>query len=521
MSRAPAPSLAANAVVTMLSRLLYLATRLLLPPLVLSFIGLEEYALWSTAFVLIMYIGLADAGFANVYVRFVARYHARGQQRAINRLLSTGVFTLAGLAAAVMLLLYCGIDLLLATLAIPAAQWDTARVLILGTAGMFLLDLSLGAFCYLLHGLQRMREEQTVAIIGYTLELLAIAGLLFAGCGVYSLLIAFVLRYGFSLLAFMSLARRMLPGLSVHPRHYDRRMLRHFLGYGSRVQASALVSTLLVTLDRSLAGLLFGHTAIALFELAGKLPLSAISIPAVISRVTMPAASQLQAEGAADQLPRLLGSSTRYCALLAAVPLGFMAAFAAPLGHVWLGSDDPLLAQLPVLLVLAAFAAQLHIMTGPGSAIFRALGQVRNEFIYHGLRVVLLAIALLTGFALFGCEPITLAAGLAAGNAAAALLYLVHNQRRMRLSFAALVQRSLLPAALPWAVAALLLPLWPETLAASTRLSGLVSLAGLGALYLLLLLPLFWWLVLDTEERGRLLAWLPGRLAPALREKTA
>ena len=97
------PDVAGNAGIAMFASAFYLVSRLMLPPLVLSHISLMEYGLWSACFVLIMYIGLSDVGFSNVYVRFTARYHARGDIPAINRLLSTGMITLTGMALLVLL----------------------------------------------------------------------------------------------------------------------------------------------------------------------------------------------------------------------------------------------------------------------------------------------------------------------------------------------------------------------------------------------------------------------------------
>ena len=90
----------------MFANVFYLASRLLLPPLVLSHLSLADYGLWSACFILIMYIGLTDAGFSNVYVRFVAGFHAKGDFAAINRLLSTGVITLSLMAVCVLFVLW-------------------------------------------------------------------------------------------------------------------------------------------------------------------------------------------------------------------------------------------------------------------------------------------------------------------------------------------------------------------------------------------------------------------------------
>ncbi len=249
---APHADAAGNAGVAMLAKALYLVTRLCVPPLVLAHITLAEYGLWTACFVLIMYVGLTDVGFSNVYVRFTARYHAEGDVGGVNRLLSTGVIMLSVMALFVLAGVWLSLPLVLDFLKIDAIYREKASVLVLGTTGMFLLDLTLGAYCYLLHGLQRIKEEQKIAIAGYLLELVLIFAFLRAGFGVYALLMAFVLRYSWSLLSFMRLAHRFLPGLQIRPRHFDKSMLRHFFGFGATVQASALLGTALFSIDRLL-----------------------------------------------------------------------------------------------------------------------------------------------------------------------------------------------------------------------------------------------------------------------------
>lgn len=513
---------ARNASVAMLARLLYLLTRLAVPPLVLAYADLADYALWSAAFVLIMYVGLADAGFANVYVRFVASFHARGDVGAISRLLSTGVTALVIIATVLFLALVALLPELLSALQVAEDRRELASHLILGAAGIFLLDLSLGAYCYLLHGLQRIAQEQRIAVVGYLLELVVIVALLITGYGIYSLLLAFALRYSWSLLAFRRLAYQSLPGLRVSAKLFDRGMLRHFLGYGSRVQLSQLCSTALQTVDRIAAGALFGPTAIALFELGNKLPIAAASIPSIISRVTMPEAARLVTVDDTDGLQRLFYRSSRYAALLCALPLAFLAAFAAPVSTAWLGTHDSELSSLPVLLALAALTAQLHTMTGPGSAVFRARGEVFNEFVYHALRVLALLAGLPLAFHLLGRSPTSLAMGLCGAGSVAALAYTQYNLRRLSLSSARFLKECLLPATLPYLTAMLLASASADLLSPTApRVALIVTVLACLMLYLLITAPLLWHLCMTDDERTYLRTRCLDATPARFRQRTA
>ncbi len=502
-SNAPVPDVAGNASIAMLANVLYLATRLVLPPLVLSHLSLAEYGLWSACFILIMYVGLADVGFSNVYVRFVARYHAQGDTGAINRLLSSGVITLSLVSVGVLCGLWLALPQVLDLIKVLPEQREMATVLVMGAVAMFLLDLSLGAYCYLLHGLQRIREEKQVAMVGYVLEPALILLFLTSGFGVYSLLAAFVLRYTWSLASFARLAHRFLPGLELRPRHFDKDMLRHFFGFGVAVQASALLGTVLFSIDRLIAGALLGPKGIALFELGAKLPVAAISVPSTISNVAMPAAARHAALGDMDAVRALYRQSSRAVGLLAGLPLGFMAVFSAPLCLAWLGPREGL-EQMPLILALTAAWSHLHILTGPGSAVFRAMGRVGNEFVYHGARIVALAAGIGLAIRILGANPTALIVGLSGGSALAAVVYLIHNQRRLGLSLRDLLRDILLPGLLAYPLALVMFLLWQSAMPAHPgRWAMLAGLTLFGLAYSLAW-ALITWQQLHAEERSRL-----------------
>lgn len=498
---------ASNAGIAMLASVLYMATRLLVPPLVLGHLTLAQYGLWSTCFILIMYIGLTDAGFSSVYVRLTAVFHDRGDIGAINRLLSTGVLCLAGLSCIVLLLLWLALPHVLMWLKVAPADQAVAMNLILGTAAIFMLDLSFGAYCYVLHGLQRIREEKKVAVAGFLLEPVLLALFLSAGLGIYSLLLAFAIRYLCSLAAFAHLAHHFLPGLALRPRYFDRAMLTHFLGFGAKVQASALISTALFSVDRVLAGFLLGPQGIALFELAGKLPIAAAAVPGNISNVAYPAAARHAAQDAQDRLRALYLQASRATSLLCGLPLGFLAGFATPIMAAWLGQRDSL-AQLPLMLALCTLPTQLHITTGPGSAILRAIGKPGKEFAYHGLRIAALAACCGGAMLVLGTHAQALALGLAAGASLAALAYMLLNQRWLGIPIGDLLRDVLLPGLLPYMLAGLLHEVWllavPPDLG---RLDILPCLAAFGLLYTVAW-GLCTWPMLQQHERD----WLAGRL---------
>ncbi len=503
----PAPrarGLLGDATFAMFARVLYLATRLALPPMILARVSLSEYGLWAACFVLVAYVALADMGLSSVYVRFVARLHGRGDTDGIGRLLSTGIVSMFAIGSVVFGAVVLSLDPLMGLLKIEPALRPAARVLVVGSVGVFVLDMALSAFGHALHGLRRVRSEQKVWMVSFLLEFALIVAFLQAGLGVNALLTAFALRTVFALTANMVLLRRALPGLRVGPRRFDASMLRHFAGFGLSVQASTLLSVALHSADRMIAGVLLGPSAIALFDLGGKLPLSAASIPSTISRVTLPQAAALAEAGGPQErrtLATLYSRATRSVALIAAVPLGFMAAFAAPLCLAWLG-PRPELQALPTILSACAVGALFHVITGPGSAVFRGMGLVGNEFLYSALRIVLIAAAIALAWATIGHGASAIAIGLAAGTVIAALVYNLHNHRRLQLPARELLTAIVLPSLAPLAVALSLLVLWQMLVPVGIgRFALLGVLAGFGAVHCLVCGALLWrWLRADERD---------------------
>lgn len=74
-----ARTISRNSLFTIVYNVWYLGTRLVLTPLILSYITIEEYGLWAYCFVVLSYLGLTAFGFNNTYIRYAADYRSRGR----------------------------------------------------------------------------------------------------------------------------------------------------------------------------------------------------------------------------------------------------------------------------------------------------------------------------------------------------------------------------------------------------------------------------------------------------------
>ncbi|MFO7859541.1 MAG: hypothetical protein R6V11_11585, partial [Ectothiorhodospiraceae bacterium] len=148
--------LSRNVVSSIGTKVLYLLSRFMLPPVILAYVTLEEYGVWSLTFMLIGYLGMGAFGVSNVYIRYVAVYAARGEQHRIGDLLSTGLTLVSAFGLICLVVVWFSLPGLLVYVSVPEHMMQTAFWLVFGTVAVFMLELSIGSFAYVLTGLQRI-----------------------------------------------------------------------------------------------------------------------------------------------------------------------------------------------------------------------------------------------------------------------------------------------------------------------------------------------------------------------------
>jgi O-antigen/teichoic acid export membrane protein len=445
-------AVSANVAVTVGSKLLYMATRLVTPPVILAYVTLPEYGLWATCFILISYVGMGAFGVSNVYIRYAAEFAARGETDRINRLVSTGLTVLTGFGAVVLAGVWFGLPSILRAFKVPPELHSIGRLLLVGTVTVFVLDLTLGAVAYVLTGLQRIALVNGVWVVAFLLETGLTLAFLFAGLGIASLLWAFVARSVFSVVAHWLLLRRALPGFALRVPSFDRESLRLFAGYGTVVQLSGLLGMVLRSIEKVIAGTFIGVETTALFDLGEKFPMMGTQIPGSITGVLLPASYHLAGQNRRAEILKLYVKGGRYMNVVAGIMMGYMTAFAAPLIKGWMGPDPKF---VPAILILAVFpiAWQMNLLTGPCSAIFRSFGRPSQELVYPVVQAVLVAASVATGFAVYGRTVPVVAVTVSASMVASALVYLAYTNRQGGLSQREWVRGVLLPGLTPYLVA--------------------------------------------------------------------
>jgi O-antigen/teichoic acid export membrane protein len=474
--------LSQNALAQLAANLLYVLSRIGLPPVILSYVSLEEYGIWAICFIVVSYVGMSAFGIANVYIRYIAEYHARQDLDAINRLLSTGlVVTLTG-GAVVLALLGAFMPALLDLLRVAPHLRETAGVLLFGTTAVIVLDMSLSVFAQALNGMQLLARQTVAWIAGFLLEAALIVGLLAAGLGMYALLWAFILRYLLTTLISARACFRALPGLRISPRLFDRRLFPLFYRFGGIVQLTGLISMFTYSIEKVIAGLFIGVRATGLFDLGEKLPVMSSQLTSALNVVLLPAAAHLHALGQTEELGKLYLKGARYLSMITGLIMGFLAGFAAPLMTLWLGPAEDL--QITAF-IMAWFTLpfQLQVATGPCMAFHRGVGRPERELLYPLTELALVVILVGGAFLLLGTTVSAITFGVATAMVISSIGYMLYTNRFLHITPTTYLWRVLLPGLAPYgfglALAWLTAPWYAAVGTGRWPLLGLLFISGL------------------------------------------
>jgi O-antigen/teichoic acid export membrane protein len=502
------------------AKVFYMLTRFFLPPLTLSYVTLEEYGIWAACFILIGYLGMSAFGVSNVYVRYVAEYHARKEVDKINRLLSTGLTVIAALSIVLLAALWFFLPLFINRLNIPPGLHHTAFTLIFITAATFMLDMSFGAFAYVLTGLQRITEQTLVWVVSFCLEAILIVTLLVSGFGIYSLLWAFVARYLVATAAYVVLCYRILPGLSLGLRHFDRKMLRLFYSYGAVVQVSGLMGMFLYSIEKLIAGIFIGVGATGLLDIGEKLPVMTSQIPASMNSIFLPAMSHMNSLEQRREVAKLYLKGSRYMNMMMGALMGFLAAFSVPMLTAWIGADEKY-RTAAIILTLVCLPYQMNELTGPASAFHRSVGKPARELVYPVTQLLLVILTVGLGFLWIGKTVIVICVAVAVSMVLSALIYQAYSNRYLGLGMGEYARQVLAPGIAPYLVgfvcAWLARPLfaWVGT----GRWQLLPALAVCGVIYSALTTALLYRVMCDWSEREYLRQQLSHTLGGLMRLK--
>ncbi|MFP5205991.1 MAG: lipopolysaccharide biosynthesis protein [Acidobacteriota bacterium] len=497
-----------NVLTTILARVVNMARGVLLVPFLLLHIGLQAYGIWTTIFILVSYVGITTLGLSNVYIKYVAEFHARREYDKANSLLSTGLAITVPLCGGIFLAFVLCWNWYAPWLRLPPAHAADGKEAVLIVLGVFLSSIAFNGFGDILTGCQQIAATQVFLIFGILVEFAMILWLVSAGRGIRGLAEAYLARTIVNDGLTIWWAWRKLDWLHLSPRQVRRESIKYVVHFGGMVQFQSILSIFLASVERVAALGLIGVTAAGLLDVAKKWPTAFSSVPTAFFYALLPAASHVDA--ASTQQDRLRNlrmlylSSSRYANLCMAMFVAAVAWWSSPLLHVWLGPQLPSRQTLVPLFVVFAVAMQWHMLTGPGTSMFRGMGRVYEEFTYSIPNLLLLAVTLPVAHWIQGrWTPFGIGIAASVATVISASILMGRALYVLDLPLAEFLRVVIVPGWAPVAVAGLLA--WPvsQAVQAVGRWQGVGVVLAFGMVYAAGCIAVLYRWVLTDEEKNK------------------
>jgi len=372
--------------------------------------------------------------------------------------------------------------------------------------GVFLSSIAFNAFGDMLTGTQQIASTQVFLTISILAEFVLIFWLVSAGRGIRGLAEAYLARTVINDGLTWWWAHRTIKWLHLSPRRVHRESLRYVVHFGGLVQLQSMLGIFQVSVDRLAALTLIDASAAGLLDVAKKWPTSVSSIPTAFFAALLPAASHVDAASERSKwlvnLQELYLKAARHSNLCTAAFASAMAFWALPILHVWLGPALPMRESLIPLFVVFSIAMQFHMLTGPGTSIFRGMGRVYEEFNYSIPNLLMLAVTLPLSRWIEGrWTPFGIGVAVSVATAGSACVLMGRVLYVLDLKLTRFLRVVILPGFSCYAVAGLLA--WPAArlVAILTRWQGAGVLLAVGIVYTAVLAAVLHRWVLTDEEK--------------------
>ncbi|TMG17136.1 MAG: flippase [Chloroflexi bacterium] len=334
-------------------------------PIVLHRVGPAAYGVFVLASLLLGYTALLDLGLTPAVVRSIAVHNARGDRVRLERVLGTALSLLIGLAIVggglIALVTPAAVR---SVLHVPDALQADARFVLYVAAAGFACNMVLLLFVAIAQGLQRLDLFASRTLALGTVTAIGQVLVVTLGGGLRGLALVTIAINVLSLVVFMLVSRRLLPGIRVRPR-LDRSAVGELARFGSMKFLNQAAVQVIFHVDRLIVAAFLPIAAVSYYGVPVSMCQKFVLVQQGITGAFFPAASELHALHDERRLQRLYLSAAKL-GVVALIPLAILPSLLAwPILDAWIGpafADNS--AQILAVLALAYGLVAVSAVSG-------------------------------------------------------------------------------------------------------------------------------------------------------------
>jgi O-antigen/teichoic acid export membrane protein len=484
-------------------------TRLITVPVVIHYLGLGGYGIWSIIMVTAAYMRFGSAGIKSAFQKYVAEATGNGDFATANKLVSTGSISMLVLSLLGLIPVALFSHRLAKASGVPLEFVSDAASSITVLASIYVVSNFGAAFESIVMGGHRVDLARKYNAVLTVAEAVVIVAMLHSGYG----LLAMTLTMGTSELIYIFLCYRashyIVPEMHIGTANFAPGVFRELIRFAGSYQLVNVLELLYGSIIPIAILKFFGAEAAGVVAVAARVTTSALIAQDALVLPILSGGTVVFASGSIEQLRRFLSKSFKVTLAAALFPLSFVAAFGASMIFAWTGEAD---SRFRIALWLGALAGLLKAISLLQLILYRASGRALLDNIRQVLRIaVILVVAVLAtriGFA-----------GVLAGIALAELIGVVFMFFAMAATFRAFDAKTVMQDTLRISLAAALIvgagalaSLVRIPWSTTDRVTALLKLAETGFGCLIAAWPvLIFTKSVTSAERRTVLSLIPAR----------
>jgi O-antigen/teichoic acid export membrane protein len=388
-SHSMAATISKGAFFGVVASLAQLSTRFVTVPIVIGYLGLDGYGIWSIIMTTAGCMRFGSAGVKSAYQKYVAEATGSGDFLKASRLLSTGSAAMLVLSVVGLVPLAAFSDSLARLIGVSDHFVDGAAgsisvlalIMVLSNVGAVYEAIVMGG-----HRVDLTRKFMTACAI---LEAIAVVISLYLGFGLLAMSAIMALSEMVYLLCCYVASRRVLPAIKIASAHVSRGVLRDLFAYAGSYQVVGMLEVLYVAILPVTILKWFGADAAGVFAVVNRLVTAAVLPQEAFLFPILSGASQVHASGSVDRMLTLLTKSFKATLAGAMLPLAFIASHGPLILLAWTGQSSPDFRMAFWLICIAALFKALSLLA---LVLYRASGRTRMDNIRQILRILVLVL---------------------------------------------------------------------------------------------------------------------------------
>jgi O-antigen/teichoic acid export membrane protein len=374
-----------------------IATRLVSVPVVIHYLGIGGYGIWSIIMVTAAYLRFGTAGIKSAFQKYVAEATGSGDFERANKLVSTGSISMLLLSLAGLIPVAVFSHKLAVSSGVPPEFISSAASSITVLAAIYVISNFGAAYESIVMGGHRIDLTRKYITILAVLEAIAVIALLHAGYGLFAMALAMGVSELIYIFCCYRASRRIVPQMHISVANFTPSLFPELFRFAGSYQMVNMLELFYRGIVPIAILKFFGDVPAGIYALAGRLTSSALIGQDALALPILSGGTMVFTSGTAESLKLFFSKSFKVTIAATLPPLAFVCAFGTILIYAWTGVVDP---QLRIAIWLVSLAMLPKSVSLLQLVLYRASGRTLHDNISQIIRIVMVLIVAHFGMSL-------------------------------------------------------------------------------------------------------------------------